>query len=341
MVRQVAFVVRVLERPTLGLMLEKMLELPEVLRRANGGKDPNPEQLGGLRGQAEAHRRPAELTQDDLTPLLVAMSARATDIASRGAVGLLVASSDVRAVSALLQLSREEPAAHRVWVAQTLASLADPRARQRVASMTDDKDASVRAAAADGLTKRKDEASPLEFAGILLRSAYEDMRKRGLTRLVAVPQKDRTEEAETLLGHALEDEAGGVRGEAFKTLWSWHEKDATAAIDRALLCRFADLRLAAVRQLALIAKVPNDDDQPAPKGTPGWILERLEKAVVDRDAGVGEAALTALSRLLGKEAAKPWQKGLESEAVATRIWRPVALPCWRASRKPRRSVLRW
>ena len=33
----VAFVVRVLER-SLGLMLEKMLELPEVLRRANGGK---------------------------------------------------------------------------------------------------------------------------------------------------------------------------------------------------------------------------------------------------------------------------------------------------------------
>lgn len=318
-VRQVAFVVRVLERPSLGLMLEKMLELPEVLRRANGGKDPNPEQLATLRGKLNLTGKPGELTQDDLTPLLVAMSARATDIASRGAVGLLVASSDVRAISALLQLSREEPAAHRIWVAQTLAGLSDPRARQRVASMTDDKDAAVRAAAADGLTRRKDEASPLEFAGILLRSAYEDMRKRGLTRLVAVPQKDRSDEAETLLGHALEDEAGGVRGEAFKTLWSWHEKDATAAIDRALQCRFADLRLAAVRQLALIARTPNDDDQPAPKGTPGWILERLEKAVVDRDAGVGDAALTALSRLLGREASKPWQKGLESEAVATRI----------------------
>lgn len=318
-VRQVAFVVRVLERPALGLMLEKMLELPEVLRRANGGKEPNQVELVGLRTRLQLVGTPAELTQDDLTPLLVAMSARATDIASRGAVGLLIASNDVRAISALLQLSREEPAAHRVWVAQTLSSLADPRARQRVASMIDDREPSVRAAAAEGLTKRKDEASPLEFAGILLRSAFEDMRKRGLTRLVAVPQKDRTDEAETLLGHALEDEASGVRSEAFKTLWAWNEKDATAAIDRALQCRFADLRLAAVRQLALIAKVPNDDDQPAPKGTPGWILERLEKAVVDRDAGVGEAAVTALSRLLGKEAAKPWLKGLESEAVATRI----------------------
>lgn len=319
LVRQVAFVVRVLERPAVAVLLEKMLELPEVFRRANGGKDPNPEQLAALRAKLGLTSASKELTQDDLTPLLVAMSAKSTDIASRGAAGLLFAAGDVRAISALLQLSREEPASHRVWVVQTLTQLADPRARQRVASMIDDTDASVRAAAADGLTKRKDEASPLEFTGILLRSAYEDMRKRGLSRLVAVQPKDRTEDAETLLGHALEDEAPSVRAEAFKTLWSWHEKDATAAIDRALTARFADLRLNAVRQMALIAKAPTDDDQPAPKGTPAWVLERLEKAVTDRDAGVGEAAITTLSRLLGRDAAKPWLKGLESEAVATRI----------------------
>ncbi len=318
-VRQVAFVVRVLDRPTLGVLLEKMLELPEVMRRANGGKEPNAEQLGAFRTKLGLTQAPKELTQDDLTPLLVAMSARATDVASRGAVGLLVASSDVRAVSALLQLSREEPAAHRVWVAQTLATLGDPRARQRLASMTDDVDPSVRAAAAEGLTKRKDESAPLEFTGVLLRSAFEDMRKRGLTRLVALPAKERSEDAETLLGHALEDEAAPVRAEAFKTLWAWHEKDAAGAIDRALAGRFADLRLSAVRQLALIAKTPTDDDQPAPKGTPAWVLERLEKAIGDRDAAVSEAALTALSRLLGRDAAKPWQKGLESESIQTRV----------------------
>jgi ParB family chromosome partitioning protein len=319
LVRQVAFVVRVLERPTVAVLLEKMLELPEVLRRANGGKEPNAEQAAALRAKLGLTSAGKEVSQDDLTPLLVAMSARSTDIASRGAAGLLFAANDVRAVSALLQLSREEPAAHRVWVAQTFATLGDPRARQRLASMVDDLDASVRAAAAEGLTKRKDEAHPLEFTGILLRSAFEDMRKRGLTRLVALQAAARTEEAETLLGHALEDEAAAVRAEAFKTLWAWHDKDATGAIDRALAGRFADLRLNAVRQMALIAKTPTDDDQPAPKGTPGWILERLEKAVVDRDAGVGEAALTTLSRLLGKDAAKPWLKGLESESVQTRI----------------------
>lgn len=320
LVRQVGFVVRVLERPTVAVALEKMLELPEVFRRANGGKDPNAEQLAALRAKLGLTTAGKEITQDDLTPLLVAMSARSTDIASRGAAGLLWAANDVRAVSALLQLSREEPAAHRAWVAQIFSTLADPRARQRLASMVDDADASVRAAAAEGLTKRTDETEPLEFTGVLLRSAFEDMRKRGLTRLVGLAAKDRTEDAETLLGHALEDEAAAVRNEAFKTLWAWHEKDATAAIDRALACRFADLRLAAVKQLALIAKAPTDDDAPAPKNSPAWVLERLEKAVTDRDASVGEAAMVTLSRLLGKDAAKPWQKGLESEVIATRIF---------------------
>ncbi|MFO0600690.1 MAG: HEAT repeat domain-containing protein [Myxococcaceae bacterium] len=318
-VRQVAFVVRVLERPVLGTMLEKMLELPEVLRRANGGKEPTADQANALKAKIGLGTK-GDVTQDDLTPLLVAMSAKSTDVASRGAVGLLIASNDVRAVSALLQLSREEPASHRVWVAQTLASISDVRAKQRLCSLTDDADASVRAAAAEALVKRKDEESPLEFTGVLLRSAFEDMRKRGLTRLVGLKPEQRNEEAETLLGHALEDEAASVRQEAFKTLWAWHEKDATAAIDRALTGRFSDLRLSAVRQLSLIAKVPTDDDQPAPKGTPGWVLERLEKAIGDRDASVGEAAAVALSRLLGKDAAKPWLKGLESEAVGMRLY---------------------
>ncbi len=319
LVRQVAFVCRVLERPTVAVMLEKMLELPEIYRRANGGKDPSADQLAALRTKLGLTSASKELTQDDLTPLLVAMSAKATDIASRGAAGLLFAAGDVRAVSALLQLSREEPASHRVWVAQTLAQLADPRARQRVASLIDDPDASVRAAAADGLTKRKDEASPLEFTTILLRSAFEDMRKRGLTRLVGMPAADRTEDAETLLAHALDDEAASVRAEAFKTLWAWNGDDVTSAIAQALRARFADTRLAAVKQLALISKAPTEDDQPAPKGTPQWILDRLEKTIGDRDPTVGEAAVTTLARLLGKEAAKPWLKGLESEAAATRL----------------------
>lgn len=319
LVRQVAFVVRVLERPAVAAVLERMLELPEVFRRANGGKDPNPTQVAELKAKLGITTAPKELSQDDLTPLLVAMSAKSTDIASRGAAGLLFAANDVRAIAALLQLSREEPAGHRVWVTYTLGQLSDVRARQRVLSMVDDPEASVRAAAAEVLSKRKD-LEPLEVTAALLRSAFEDMRKRGLSRLVALPANERGDEAEVLLGHALEDEAASVRAEAFKTLWLWHGEDVTAAIARASSARFPDLRLQAVQQLALIAKAPTDDEQPPPKVAPAaWVLERLERAIGDRDGSVGQAAMTVLARLLGKQAAKPWLKGLESPAPATRV----------------------
>ncbi len=323
MVRQIAFTARVLERPTLGATLENMLQgmllLPELFRRANGGKEPDAEKLAALRTALRLDVPPGELTQDDLTPLLVAMSAKASDVASMGTIGLLTATSDLRALSAMLQLSLEDDATHRLWVARVLAGLVvDPRVRQRLSSMTDDADASVRAAAAEGLAKAEDLA-PLELAGILLRSAFEDMRKRGLTLLVGLPASARDGEAAALLGHALEDEAAGVRAEAFKTLWAWHDKAPEAAIDRALLGRFPDLRLSAVRQLALIAKVPQDDDQPVPKNVPAWVLERLEKAALDHDANVAAEALTAWSRLLGRDAAQPWQTGLGSDCVGTRL----------------------
>ncbi len=320
-VRQMAFVVRVLERPALGVVLQSMLQLPELFRRANGGKEPNQVELVGLKAKLKLDSAPTgELSQDDLTPLLVAMSAKAADVASRGAAGLLVAANDVRAVSALLQLSQDDDASQRLWVARVFAGLADPRAVQRLASLVDDRDASVRAVAAEGLAKSKAGVGPLELPGILLRSAHEDMRKRGLTLLVGLPVSARDDDAETMLGHALEDEAASVRNEAFKTLWAWHEKNPQVAIDRALHARFADLRLGAVRQLALMAKAPTDDEQAAPplKSVAPWVLDRLEKAVADREASVSEAALITWSRLLGPTAAKPWLTGLESEAISTR-----------------------
>jgi ParB family transcriptional regulator, chromosome partitioning protein len=315
-VRNMAYAVRVLERPALAKALEGWLtELPEVLRRANGQKDPTPAELPQVRRAVGLDASAGELTQDDLTPLLVAMSAKATDIASRGAVGLLVAANDVRAVSALLQLSREEPAQHRVWVAKILAQVKDPRGLQRLASMIDDADAAVRAAAAEGLVKNNVE----HLTQLLLKSAHEDMRKRGLTRLVAVPAAERTEAVVEQLGVALEDEAAAVRSEAFKTLWVWHERKPHDAVDRALLARFADVRKLAVDQLALAAKAPTDDDAAPPKSIPEWVLPRVGRAAVDRDAGVGQAGLTLWSRLVGHSKAEPSVKALASESASVRV----------------------
>lgn len=318
LVRQVALTVRVLERPTAAARLETMLSLPEVLRRANGGAEPDAGRVKALRAKLGLDAPPKDLVQEDLTPLLVAMSARATDTASLGAAGLLFVAGDVRAVAALLLLSREEPAAHRVWVLKTLTQLADPRARQRVLAMVDDPDAQVRAAAVEAIEARKDEASKTEFASVLLRGAFEDVRRRGIGRLVRLSPAERTGEADALLQHAIDDEASAVRQVALKTLWAWLEATPEVAVDRLLAARFADLRLAAVRQLGLIARAPTSDDAPPPKTFPAWVAERLERAIGDRDGEVGEAAMTLLARLLGEQAARPMVAGLASTASVTR-----------------------
>jgi ParB family transcriptional regulator, chromosome partitioning protein len=317
-VRQMAFTVRVLERPALARVLQSSLPLAEVFRRANQGKDPKPVELEAIRVQLGLSEQVAAVVSaDDLAPLVVAMSAKATDIASRGAAGLLIAANDLRAISALLQLSRDEDSAVRLWVARALTGVDEPRAVQRLRSLLNDEAATVRAAAADGLTKTTHTA--LTHAALLLASAFEDMRKRGLAALVSLKAPQRNSEAQALLGRALDDEAASVRSEAFKTLWAWNPDTMPAAIEQAMGARFADLRLAAVRQLGVIAKAPANDDDPPPKNLPEWVLEPLELAIEDRDASVGVEAQTLLSRLLGPAAAKPWLLGLGSPASGTRL----------------------
>src|SRR4029079_12167078 len=133
--------------------------------------------------------------------------------------------------------------------ATALQELHDTRAKKRLVWMLDDADATVRAAALDAFSKLED-AAPLEIAEASLRSSHEDIRIRGLDRLVKLAAKgERAPEAEVLLDDAIEDEASKVRGEAFRTLWSWHDKDPVKALDRALDARFPDLRLKAVEEL--------------------------------------------------------------------------------------------
>ena len=118
-------------------------------------------------------------------------------------------------------------------------------------------------------------------------------------------QGKRPEGAEPLLGNALEDESAKVRSEAFRTLWAWNEKEPQKALDRALDGRFPDLRLRAVEELAARAKE-------------GWALERLKKAVQDRDAGVATAAYEAWVKLAGKEKPEPHLAALETAHASLR-----------------------
>ncbi|NOK36779.1 hypothetical protein HMI49_26590 [Corallococcus exercitus] len=316
-VRRVAFAVRVLERRALAATLEAkdeefartVREVARILvlqsKRTTGeaeAKFTTEAELTASRDKFFANTPPGQaLTEADLEPLLAAMACRMPDTAVRGA-RVLAQLGDGRALGALLQLSREDDAAIRRETATALQALQDPRARERLVWMLDDADGDVRAAALSAVVALDSDA-PLSAAEAALRSGHEDVRVRGLDRLVKLGAK--AEGAEGLLGDALEDESAKVRGEAFRTLWAWNDQEPVKALDRALAGRFPDLRTRAVEVLAQ-------------KGTEDWALERLKKSVDDRDAGVATAAYEAWVKLAGKEKPEPHLAALNSTHPALR-----------------------
>jgi ParB family chromosome partitioning protein len=317
-VRRVAFTVRVLERRALTHALESRDEdfaratldvarrLAGRARRAQATAANTP--LTDAEVQAARDALPAQgavggaLNESDLEPLLAAMACRTPDTAVRGARGLAQL-GDGRALGALLQLSREPDAAIRRQAATALQALQDPRARERLVWMLDDVNADVRAAALDAVVALGGDA-PLSAAEAALRSGHEDVRVRGLDRLVKLGAA--APGAEPLLGDALEDESAKVRGEAFRTLWAWNEREPQKAVDRALSGRFPDLRNRAVEVLS-------------ERATEGWALERLRKTVQDRNAGVAIAAYRAWVKQVGKEQPEPHLAAMASTDAVVRI----------------------
>jgi ParB family chromosome partitioning protein len=272
-------------------------DLIAVLARREGALTAaEPGAIKARLAQPERGASGGELREDDLQPLLTAMACRTPATALRGARGLALL-GDTRALGALLQLSRESAPELRREAAAALKALHDPRARRRLVWMLDDADAGVRAAALDAyaeLCGRADTVDELAIAEAALRSSYEDIRVRGLQRLIQLGQPGigpRSPQVEALLSNALEDEAPKVRAEALRTLWSWHEPDPAAVLDRALAARFPDLRLRAVEELLRL-------------GEAGWAQGRLRQAIADRDADVAQAAYDAVVKLRGKEDAE-------------------------------------
>ncbi|WP_437929837.1 HEAT repeat domain-containing protein [Sorangium sp. So ce291] len=317
-VRRIAFAAKVLERRALAHALEARDEdlgraaldiarrAAEVLRRASAGGDeqPAPDAKSKTKAadeaaiQAARARIPgvgsagAEPAEADLEPLLTAVACRTPDTAVRGARGLAQL-GDTRALGALLQLTREQDPSLRRQAATALAELRDTRAEKRLIWMLDDADGAVRAAALDAYARL--ESAPLAVAEASLRSSQEDIRVRGLDRLVALAGEGKgpkPPEAEALLADAIEDESPKVRGEAFRTLWSWHASAPQTALDRVQLARFPDLRLRAVEELKAHGEQP-------------WAAERLHAAIGDRDASVAQAAYDAVVKLRGKAAVEP------------------------------------
>ncbi len=311
-VRQCAFAVKVLHRRALLDAIRGRDEalahaVTDIVRRVALRGRPAGKAASAVTAAEEAATLKAlpgvtsegpELGPDDLEPLLTALVCTHPDTALRGARGLSLL-GDARALGALLQITREGDAALRQEGARALRVLDDERARRRLVAMLDDPEASVRGAALDafagcaGVTK-------LTVARAALRSSHEDLRVRGLESLVALgPKGDGAAEREALLGDALEDEAGKVRTEAFRTLWAWHGGDAAPALRRALAGRFADVRVRAVDELARLAAEP-------------WALALLRATIADRDPGVAGAAYEAVVRAAGAGDAEAHRAALGS-----------------------------
>ena len=158
-----------------------------------------------------------KLKDDDLQPLLIAISSRSMDTCLFGTKCLALL-QDPRAFGLLIQLSREPDTQARVTVCKAMAALADPRADDRLYAMLRDEAIEVRDAAYSAITTiHKD---PLVAAGAGLIAPAVDIRKRGLESLVKVvqksPPKNNNDLASFFVKRALNDADESVRNETFK-----------------------------------------------------------------------------------------------------------------------------
>lgn len=255
-VRQTAFHVAVLSRPTLAAALRYLdrdlhrhlheIEQPARPEAASADTAPAAPAAPPAKGKKKAAKatadapdaeadkadkadgklpRPKKVTADAVTeadrrPLLEAMSSRALDTCVRGALHL-ARLGDGRAFGTLLQLSRESDAPTRVDACRALADLGDPRSHGRLRQMLRDEHASVRDAAFSALADLLSSA-PLDAADAGLLASHEDVRRRGLGHLVAAIRKSPPQAPDIrsarLLERALNDSEPAVRGEAFKAL---------------------------------------------------------------------------------------------------------------------------
>lgn len=281
-VRHVAFLVAVASRPALGQALRRVdAQLHAAMTKLEKDGPLAPGQASGPPGEA------------DLAPLFAALVCRHADTALRGARGLGVL-GDGCATGALLQLSREADAGVRAQVVAALLATAtvmagDERLRTRLRWLLDDESDAVRSAAYDALRTLAEpdgERGAVTMAATALGCGHADIRGRALQLLVKLgPDKKGTgdkirQEADLLLGHALDDEAESVRSEAFGTLWAWHGKSPETVLRRAAQSRHADIRTRVAGEL---------DRQ---KGE--WADTLLRELVSDAVAEVGLAAYAAL-----------------------------------------------
>lgn len=271
---------------------------PALATRLHAGGGYIAKMLDELQAQGVGQERTTAstaLAAAELEPLFAALVSRHPDIALQSALCLSWLGDD-RASGAILQLSREPDSRVRRMVAgfmtNAIINLAgDQRLRLRLQWLLNDDDSGVRAEAFDGLLKLAEPEGPageIELAELALRTQAADMRTRALQLLVkhgAAAQGALAARIDTLLGHALDDEAETVRREALRTLWAWHSKRPETTLRRAAGSVHPDVRRWAVDELARQARQSRT-----------WARELLIEQVGDRAAEVGLAAYEFLTK---------------------------------------------
>lgn len=311
-VRRTAFAALVLARRALCRALEDedpvlKVALQDLLRRVaqqegDAARTPSDKEIRAARKAVPGVDTGGAPTEDDKHPLLTAIACRSAETAMRGACGLALL-GDLRALGALLQLSREPSDELRIEAAGALARLHDGRARRRLESMFDDENADVRAAARTAYSGLEG-VDALKVATVALRAAQPDIRVQGLSEVV---KHGRSEATQALLEEALEDESGLVRAEAFRAMWSWHARSPEPALTRALQGRFPDVRLRAVNELAALQSKP-------------WARTMLQGVVQDRDASVAWAALQGIVKSSGASHPPTVVLAMGAHDMACRSW---------------------
>jgi ParB family chromosome partitioning protein len=288
-VRTAAFLAAVMQRPALAARLVAVVpSVAEAFQQVA--------QQTGVPLALPPDPGAGALDDEQLEPLFAQLACRNADAAIRGA-GCLLALGDPRAMGAVLQLTREpDPALRRGATTNLVRALeqwpGDDRLATRLSWLLDDPDAEVRGFAFDALAKAAAAGggeAELELAETALRTSQEDIRVRALQILVRVgaPGSSVAARADALLGDALDDEAPKVRGEAFRTLWTWHSTEPLVPLTRGARSRHGDLRTQVVAEI---------DRRRQARQSSAEIDRLLLGLIGDAVASVGLAAYDVLTR---------------------------------------------
>ena len=227
-VRARAFYVSLSERPKLQSALRRLDPgiQREILKLQEDGGSPDkpseegpPEQTGvpETASVTEATgESPEKPTEEDLRPLLQALSSRALDTALLGSRALALL-GDARALGSLLQISREENEDIRIEACRALSELNDPRAFGRLRMMLHDSSARVGDAACNALF-RLENVSPFKALEAAFNSGDENIRHRGLQLLLQLHRGPERPACPPYLERALNDPSLKISREAYKAI---------------------------------------------------------------------------------------------------------------------------